>query len=88
MTHMSNKYCSYYQAHVKPRDVWFLVSILKSFENVALDRTLDAQESIFEFFVPETTEDIFLYVMEYFQQEDIVMQLHKMPNRLMNTPNS
>ena len=79
-----NTYCSYYQANVNPPDAWFLVSILKSFENVAMDRTLDPKKSLFEFFVPETNEDIFLYVMKYFEQEGIVTNLQKVPNRLIN----
>ncbi len=80
----ANNYCSYYQANVNRPDAWFLVSILKSFENVAMDRTLDPKESLFEFFVPETNEDIFLYVMKYFEQEGIVTNLQKVPNRLIN----
>jgi len=85
MAQSINNYCSYYQAHVNPQDAWFLVSVLKSFENVAMDRTLDAKESVFEFFVPEATENIFLHIMEFFQQQNIVTNLHKVQNRLVDS---
>ncbi len=83
MANHIHNYCSYYQANVRRQDCWFLVSVLKSYENIAMDRTLDAEQSLFEFFVPETTEDIFLHVIKYFEQQGIVTNLQKVPNRLM-----
>lgn len=52
-------YCSYYQAHIKRPYCWFLVAVLRSFEHVAFDRTIDKNNSIFEFFVPHDTEKYF-----------------------------
>ncbi len=75
-------YSSYYQAHVAEKDCWFLVAILRSFEHLAFDRTVDKERSIFEFFVPEGNEASFLELMDYFEGQGIVSDLQKLPNRL------
>jgi len=77
-------YCEYYQALIRKEDCWFLVGVLRSFEHVAFDRTLDKEKSLFEFFVPATTEPFFLQIMDYLKAEGIVSDLKKMPNRLMD----
>jgi hypothetical protein len=53
---MSSKYCVYYQADVTRHKCWFLVAVLRSFENIAFDRTLDKQSSVVEFFVAPDRE--------------------------------
>lgn len=74
--------CSYYQAHVDEKNCWFLVAIMRSFEHLAFDRTLDKENSIFEFFVPSELENVFLEVMNYFEEQKIVHSMEKLPNRL------
>ena len=59
------------------------MSILRSFEYISFDRTLNKEQSIFEFFVPQDTEDIFLDVMELLRKEGVIKTLEKLPNRLM-----
>ena len=73
---------SYYQAQVDPAHGWFFVGVVRSFEHMAFDRTLDVGNSIFEFFVPQDTERFFLDLMDYFKQEQIISDLRKLPNRL------
>ncbi len=73
---------SYYQAQVDPAHGWFFVGVLRSFEHMAFDRTLDVQTSLFEFFVPQDTENYFLDLMDYFKKEQIISNLKKLPNRL------
>jgi len=75
-------YCEYYQAHVKREGCGMLVSVLRSFEHLVFDRTIDKAESIFEFFVPASQEGTFLEVMAYFEREGIVVGLIKKENRL------
>ncbi len=75
--------CSYYQALVKRSDTWFLTSVLRSFEHLTFDRTLNSEQGLFEFFVPENAEPYFLHVMDYFQKQHIVTGLQKLPNRLL-----
>lgn len=75
------KYCIYYQAHIPRERCWFLTAILRSYEHVAFDRTLDKEHSVFEFFVPEPQEPQFLSLMERFTEEGIVQGLEKLPNR-------
>lgn len=77
-------YCQYYQAHVDRSECWFFVGVMRSFEHMNFDRTLDLQNSIFEFFVPETMEDQFLRIMDYFKRHNIVSDLKKLPNRLLD----
>jgi len=72
----------YYTAHVKREQCWVLSSALKGTENVAFDRTLDKENSIFEFFVPEDTEHIFLELMHYMVKKGVVTSYQKSENRL------
>ncbi|HEX2978253.1 MAG TPA: hypothetical protein VHO47_04000 [Candidatus Babeliales bacterium] len=76
-------YCFYYQAHIERSRVWMFAAILRSYEHLVFERTIDKQESVFEFFVPVDNEVPFLELMEVFKQKEIVRNLNKLPNRLM-----
>lgn len=77
-----NDYCLYYQAQV-PRDkTWFLVGILRSYEHLVFDRTIDKEKGIFEFFVPEDLEHYFLELMNDLQHRGTIQNLQKQKNRL------
>ncbi|HEV2601099.1 MAG TPA: hypothetical protein VGT41_02270 [Candidatus Babeliales bacterium] len=75
-------YCSYYQATIKRKECWFFVAILHSYDHLCFDRTLDIDQSIFEFFVPASNEQNFLAVMQEFEAIGIVSNFKKLPNRL------
>jgi hypothetical protein len=75
-------YCHYYQANVQKELCWFVTAILKSYEHVAFDRTINTAESKFEFFVAPATEQYFLELMSYFQAEGLISNLSKQTNRL------
>lgn len=77
-------YCQYYQAHVKRSECWFFVGVMRSLEHMSFDRTLDLPTSLFEFFVPETMEEQFLSIMDFFKKQSIVTSLKKLPNRLLD----
>lgn len=79
---MESLYCSYYQAHVQRELALYVVAALRSYEHVAFDRTLDPATSLFEFFVPSSTEKYFLILMDYLQSEGLIYDLTKLPNRL------
>jgi hypothetical protein len=74
-------YCTYYQAYVEPRHAWYLTAVLRSFEHLVFDRTLDVKNSIFEFFVPPQLESYFVEIMNAMEQEGIVSNIQKLPNR-------
>ena len=57
-------FCSYYTGAVERSKVWVLVSALRGTEHICFDRTVNKEESVFEFFVPHDTESIFLKVMK------------------------
>jgi hypothetical protein len=78
-------YCAYYQAHVKKETGWFVVGILKSFEHMMFDRTIDVEHSIFEFFVSPSAEQSFLQIMDHFEQQGYISDLKKLPNRLADS---
>lgn len=59
----------YYQACVKKKDCWFFVAILRSFEHLAFDRTIDKRESRLEFFVPVNLRGTFEEVMAWFEKK-------------------
>ena len=75
-------FCEYYQAKINRPLGWFLVATLKSFDHVAFDRTLDKEESVYEFFVPKAFEKDFLGLMNFLKQENILLSLEKKENRL------
>jgi hypothetical protein len=75
-------YCSYYQANIVKSECWFFVAILRSFENVAFDRTLDKDTCLFEFFVTPGREHIFVALMNDMISREIVSNFVKMDNRM------
>jgi len=77
-----NGHSSYYQAFIKKDGCGFLVSVLRSFEHLVFDRTLEKSTNHFEFFVPQGNEETFLALMDFFTSEGIVLKLEKKPNRL------
>ena len=82
---MESVYCSYYQAHVQRELCLYVVAALRSYEHLAFDRTLDPETSLFEFFVPSSTEHYFLTLMNYLESEGLIYDLKKVPNRLINS---
>lgn len=75
-------FCSYYQAQVSRKETLFFVAILRSFDHLCFDRTLDPDQELFEFFVPQDYEQQFISLMDYFEKNKIVHNLQKMTNRL------
>jgi hypothetical protein len=86
MNNSTPSYCLYYCAEVERELCWFVTACLRSYEHVSFDRTLDPATSLFEFFVPESTEKYFLEIMAYFESEGLVRDLQKLPNRLIGLP--
>jgi len=79
------QYCAYYQAQINKKETWYFTATLKSFEHVAFDRTLNKEMGLFEFFVPEDQENIFIELIEYFVKQNIVHNVRKLSNRLQNS---
>ena len=78
-----NLFSLYFQAHVKKELCWMVSSTLKYVDHVAFDRTLDKDESLFEFFVSPDCEDDFLDMMDKLAKRGVILTLKKMPNRLI-----
>jgi hypothetical protein len=78
-------YCSYYHAQVERELCWFVTAAIRSYEHMAFDRTLDPVTSLFEFFVAPGHEKQFLAVMSYFEEQNLVRNLIKLPNRLQGS---
>jgi hypothetical protein len=76
-------YCSYFQATVSKKDTWFFVATVRSYDHMMFDRTIDTTKGLFEFFVPLDYESQFLQVMDYYIRNNIVHDLKKMENRLI-----
>lgn len=77
-------YCRYYQALVEQDVCWYLTAILRSYEHLAFDRTLDVSESRFEFFVPHDLNDDFVQLMQHMTEEGVVTGLQEYDNRLID----
>ncbi len=75
-------YCSYFQARVHIQDTWFFVATLRSNEHLCFDRTLDASQGLFEFYVPQARESYFVALMEWYQNKGIISGFVKKENRL------
>lgn len=75
-------YSSYYQAYVERSSCWYLVAVLKSCEHLAFDRTLDSTTNLFEFYVTPAREQEFINLMHYFEDQHLLTEFKKLPNRL------
>ena len=78
------KICSYYVAKVNTPRCWFLSSVIRGTEHIAFDRCLDKSQDLFEFFVPQATENIFLELMAYLQKNHVIFSLEKKENRFFS----
>ena len=74
--------CLYYQALVPIKTTNLFVAAFRYFEHIAFDRTLNAPEGRFEFFVPQDQEQPFLQAMAYLEQLKLAHSLTKEANRL------
>jgi hypothetical protein len=79
---IDTNFSRYYQANIEKSKGWFFVGILRSYENIAFDRTLDKQTALFEIFVPQDCEAEFLDLMQLLIDRQIVKNLRNLPNRL------
>lgn len=75
--------CLYYQAHLEKKDCWFFVAVLRSFEHLSFDRTLDKKTSLFEIFVTPSQQQLFEEIMAAFEKYGVVLDFKKLPNRLL-----
>ena len=75
-------YSCYYQANIEKSKGWFFVGVLRSYENLAFDRTLDKKSALFEMFVPKDLQAEFLDLMQIMTDLKIVSNLRELPNRL------
>src|SRR3989338_231171 len=73
MNQNRSKLSLYYTAHIKRELAWVLSSVMRGTEHVAFDRCIDKMGAVFEFFVPEATESIFLQTMDYLKKEGVVL---------------
>jgi len=80
----NNSFSLYFQAHVQKELCWMVSSTLKYVEHVAFDRTIDKESSLFEFFVAPDLEEEFLDMMHKMMKRGIILDLEKLPNRLIN----
>lgn len=77
-------FCQYYQAIVKKQECYFVSAILRSFENLAFQRTLEKDSSLWEFFVTKEKEEEFLQLFDFFCKKGLVSNLKKCTNRLLD----
>ncbi len=75
-------YCLYYQAKLEEKNTLFVTATLRSFDNLAFDRCLNAN-NIFEFFVPNGANEDFLKIMSYFENKGVVSDLKFCKNRFI-----
>lgn len=76
-------YSIYYQAHVQKELCWMVTATIRFMDHVAFDRTIDKENSIFEFYVAPDLEDEFLQIANRLLKRKIFLTLQKLPNRLI-----
>jgi len=76
-------YSIYYQARVQKELCWMVTSTMRYAEHVAFDRTVDKENSVFEFFVTPNLEHVFLDIAHKLLDRGVFLDLKKLPNRLM-----
>lgn len=77
------QYSIYYQAHVQKELCWMVTATIRYLDHVAFDRTVDKEQSIFEFYVAPDFEAEFLSVAYKLIQHKVFLFLEKLPNRIM-----
>lgn len=77
------KYSIYYQARVQRELCWMVTSTLRFCDHVAFDRTIDKEDSVFEFFVAPDLEDEFLAIAHCLRKRGVLLDLKKLPNRMV-----
>lgn len=77
-------YSKYYQAVVQKEKTWFFTAALRSYEDLAFERTFDPSTATFEFFVSPDYQQDFLDFISYFKEVGIVSQFVELPNRFQN----
>jgi hypothetical protein len=74
----------YFQAHVERSKCHVVSSTFQFVEHVAFYRTVDVENSVFEFFVSPDMPDIFLDVVRALQKIGVIHWCKEMPNRLVD----
>lgn len=77
------KYSLYFQAHVQKELCWIVTSTMRFTEYVAFDRTVNKENSVFEFFVSPDLETVFLSLIDKLMKRGVILKFQKMPNRLI-----
>ena len=74
----------YFQAKVERSKCFMVSSAFQFVEYSAFYRTVDVENSIFEFFVSPDMVDIFLDVIRALKEIEVVEWCKEMPNRLIH----
>ncbi len=77
------KYSIYYQAFVQKELCWMVTATIRYMDHVAFDRTIDKENSIFEFYVAPDLEHEFLDVAHRLLKHKVFLSFEQLPNRLM-----
>lgn len=78
----SARACRYFQAYIPRKSTLYVTALLRSFEHLAFDRSLDAQAGLSEFFVPPAMVEHFLSITNFLHQEGLMSQPQELDNRL------
>jgi len=78
-------YCTYYQAEIDRSRTWLFVALIRSYEHLAFDRTVNQETSTFEFYVPPMQASRFEAIMQELIADGLVHNLRQLPNRLKDS---
>ena len=73
---------TYYQAYIPIPTTHYFTAILRGYEHLCFDRTLEPASGLFEFFLSPDQEESFVTVMELLQSHGLVSSYYKAVNRL------
>lgn len=76
---------SYYLATLVREKTWFVSGVVRGLGHVALERAIDKQNNIFEFFVAPGLEQEFEAVLLRLLQAGVVVSYQRAPNRFASS---
>lgn len=78
----------YYQAIIPAERCWMATAIIRASDHMCFDRTVDKEQNIFEFFVPECNKERFEQTIARLEKLGVIHSLKQLPNRFANPEHS
>lgn len=79
---MSEVYSCYFVAKILREKIWLTSGLIRNQGHIAFERSLDAKENLFEFFVPKAFKQDFINFASYMKEQGLFIFFEEKENRL------